>query len=240
MFPMETAEDRISQNKKTVSKLCERLTTTQSFDGFDDEEIIATLIGTAGNRSASDTAANLIDTFGSLKGIIEARPEQLRRVDGMNEKSVIMITALVPMIRKYQELSMKNTGDIRNSRDAERYCLSILQGAREENFYAIALNTRYQIIGKRKVSTGSLTEVNAYPRIIVETALNFNAHSILLTHNHPGGTLAPSAEDIASTLQIQRTLHSIGITLLDHIIVAGDNTYSMIQHGDFDYRVRNR
>ena len=74
----------------------------------------------------------------------------------------------------------------------------------------------------------------------METALNYNAHSVLLCHNHPGGTCAPSPEDISSTLQLQRLLNGVGILVLDHIIVAGSNTYSMIEHGDIDYRIRNR
>ena len=72
--------------------------------------------------------------------------------------------------------------------------------------------------------------------IFLSTAISYNAHSVLLTHNHPGGTCAPSPEDIASTIQLQRLLNGVGILVLDHIIVAQGRTYSMIQHGDIDYR----
>ncbi len=56
---------------------------------------------------------------------------------------------------------------------------------------------------------GSLSEVSAYPRMVAEAALNYNAHSVLLTHVHPGGTCAPSPEDISSTLQRRRLLNSM-------------------------------
>ena len=72
----------------------------------------------------------------------------------------------------------------------------------------------------------------------METTLNYNAYSVLLSHNHPGGTCAPSPEDISSTVQLLGLLNGAGILVLDHIIVAGDRTYSMIQHGDSDFRVR--
>ena len=107
-----------------------------------------------------------------------------------------------------------------------------------ENYYVIALNAKCNVLGQRRISMGSLSEVSAYPRLVMETALNYNAHSVLLSHNHPGGTCAPSPEDIAATKQLQRLLNGVGILVLDHIIVAGDRTYSMIQHGDIDYRVR--
>ena len=128
---------------------------------------------------------------------------------------------------------------IGNSREAEKYCLSILAGHRTESFYVISLSAKCAVLGRRKISEGSLSEVSAYPRMVMETALNYNAHSVLLCHNHPGGTCTPSPEDLASTLQLQRLLNGVGILLLDHIIVANDSTYSMVQHGDIDYRIRS-
>ena len=110
---------------------------------------------------------------------------------------------------------------------------SLLAGERLENFYVIALNAKCNVLGQRRISMGSLSEVSAYPRLVMETALNYNAHSILLCHNHPGGTCAPSPEDISSTLQLQRLLNGVGILVLDHIIVAGDKTYSTIPCSPF-------
>ena len=62
------------------------------------------------------------------------------------------------------------------------------------------------------------------------------ARSVIIAHNHPGGTCSPSPEDISSTIQLQRLLNGVGILVLDHIIIANDRAYSMIQHGDIDYR----
>ena len=107
-----------------------------------------------------------------------------------------------------------------------------LFGSRNEQFYVVCLNAQCQVLGKRKISEGTLSEVAAYPRSVVETALNYNAHGVIICHNHPGGTCRPSREDISSTLQIQRLLTGLSIHVLDHFIVAGDATYSMMQHGD--------
>ena len=131
---------------------------------------------------------------------------------------------------------MPDVQRISNTREAETFCKSLLMGERNEHFYVVALNARCQINGYKQISEGTLSEVSAYPRSVMETALNFNAHSVLLTHCHPGGTCAPSPEDIASTLQLQRLLKGVGILLLDHVIVAGASTYSMVQHGDICYR----
>ena len=232
---------RTIATKTQVMKLFERMEAERSFDAFSADDILTTLIGFVNpTDKALKIAKALLDNFGSLKGVLEARPEQLRSVAGVGTKTASLISAIVPFVRVWNREAMTAPDRIGNSREAEKYCLSLLAGRRNEGFYAIALNARCQILGARLISEGSLSEVSAYPRMVMETALNYNAHSVLLCHNHPGGTCAPSPEDISSTQQLQRLLNGVGILVLDHIIVANENTYSMIQHGDIDYRVRNR
>ena len=133
---------------------------------------------------------------------------------------------------------MEDPKRISNARDAQSFGKFLLMGERTERFYVIALNAQCHVLGVRRISEGSLSEVSAYPRSVAETALNYNAHRVLFCHNHPGGTCAPSVEDIASTNQLQRMLNSLNIHVVDHIIVAGSQTYSMAQHGDIDFRTR--
>lgn len=218
-------------------RLRERFILDKSFDSFDEKETLQFLLTYANiKRDPEEIAERLLEKFGSLRGVLEARPEQLQTVEGVGAMAVGLISMVVPLTRIYERSCMKQPQRIINTREAEHYCKSILQGERNERFYVIAMSAKCNILGVRKVSDGSLNEVNTYPRVIMEAALNYNAHSVLLCHNHPGGTCAPSAEDIASTKQIQRLLSGVEILVLDHIIVAHDNTYSMIQHGDIDYR----
>ncbi len=228
----------INEQTQTVERLRERQQADKDLATFSDYEILQLLISYTGGEKSAKLAEKLLDTFGSLKGVLEARPEQLQMVRGIGARTSSLISLMVPMVRTWTRLCQQIPDRISNSREAENYCLSLLAGERLENFYVIALNAKCNVLGRRKISTGSLSEVSAYPRLVLETALNYNAHSVLLSHNHPGGTCAPSPEDISSTLQLQRLLNGIGILVLDHIVVAGDRTYSMIQHGDIDYRVK--
>ena len=222
-------------------KMRARFIRDKGFENFEDHQILELLLYYANTRSDTNPLAHeLLDRFGSLKGVLEARPEQLMTVHGIGQQQATLISMVVPLTRVWHRCAMTVPDRIGNSREAEDYCLSILAGHRSERFYVVSLNAKCQVLGRRMISEGSLSEVSAYPRIVMETALNYNAHSVLLCHNHPGGTCAPSPEDIASTLQLQRLLNGVGILLLDHIIVANENTYSMVQHGDIDYRVRNR
>ena len=222
-------------------KLRSRFIRENGFESFEDHQILELLLFYANPRCDTNPIAHaLLDEFGSLKGVLEARPEMLMKVRGMGESAATLISMVVPLTRVWNRCAMTVPDYISNSRDAEKYCLSILAGERTERFYVISLNAKCAVLGKRKISDGSLSEVSAYPRIVMETALNYNAHSVLLCHNHPGGTCAPSPEDIASTVQLQRLLNGVGILVLDHIIVANDTSYSMIQHGDIDYRAKGK
>ena len=222
-------------------KLRQRFIRENGLDHFEDHQILELLLFYANPRGDTNPIAHaLLEQFGSLKGVLEARPEMLMTVTGVKETAATLISMVVPLTRVWNRCAMTEPDRIGNSREAEKYCLSILAGHRSERFYVVSLNAKCQVLGRRMISEGSLSEVSAYPRIVMETALNYNAHSILLTHNHPGGTMAPSPEDISSTLQLQRLLNGVSILVLDHIIVAGDRTYSMIQHGDIDYRVKGR
>lgn len=232
-------EQQKQDKKQNSLRLRERLLNEHSLENFDDSEVLSTILSYAnGSKDTTGLVTRLLDSFGSLKSVLEARPEQLLKVDGMNKTRASLISLMVPMARVWERACMNDPEHIGNSRDAEAFCKSLLMGARLEQFYVVCLNARCKVLGYRKISDGSLSEVSAYPRIVMETALNYNAHSVLCTHSHPGGTCAPSPEDIASTLQLQKMLNCVGILLLDHVIIAGEKTYSMIQHGDIDYRVR--
>ena len=222
-------------------KMRDRFIRDKGFENFEDHQILELLLFYANARGDTNPLAHkLIDTFGTLKGVLEARPEQLLAVEGIGKQAATLISMIVPLTRVWYRCAMEVPDRIGNSREAEDYCLSILAGERTERFYVVSLNAKCKVLGRRKISEGSLSEVSAYPRMVMETALNYNAHSVLLCHNHPGGTCAPSPEDITSTIQLQRLLNGVGILVLDHIIVAGNKTYSMIQHGDIDYRIKGR
>ena len=235
------SEEQKIDEKRSALRLRERLLNERSLEHFDDTEILSTVLSYAnGTRDTAGLVARLLDSFGSLKAVLEARPEQLLTVQGMNRTRASLISLMIPMARIWQRCANEIPDRIGNSREAEDYCKSLLIGERLENFYVIALNAQCNVLGARKIATGSLSEVSAYPRLVMETALNYNAHSVLLTHNHPGGTCAPSPEDISSTVQLQRLLNGVGIALLDHMIIAGANSYSMAQHGDIEFGARGR
>lgn len=210
-------------------------------EGFSDVQVLELLLFYTNRiKDTNEIAHHLLETFGSLKGVFEAKTEQLIKVPGMGKESAILVSMMLGMYKRYEKcLALEQEKQkISNRSIAQDYCRSLMAGQRTEQFRVICLDAQCKVIGNKKITDGSLSEVAAYPRIVVETALNYNAHSVILTHNHPGGTPSPSPEDISSTLQLQKLLGGLGIIVLDHIIVANAITYSMIQHGDIDYKLK--
>ncbi len=208
----------------------------KSFENYSDAAVLEFYLSAAGVRGDTEQIIrNLYEACGSFKGVLEARPEQLMAVPGVTRKACTMISMITPLARFWERLSMDSPQQIANRHDAETFCRSLLLGERVEHFYVICLNAQCRVTGYRLISSGSVSEVSCYPRLVVESALNYNAHSVIFCHNHPGGTCAPSREDIATTLQLKRALATVDIRVLDHIIVAGSSCYSMAQHGDIDF-----
>ena len=100
-----------------------------------------------------------------------------------------------------------------------------------EKMVMLTLNTQHQVIGCFEVTRGTVDQTTIYPREIVTRALLTNAKAVILAHNHPSGTPSPSKADIAITQRVKDILTLLDINLLDHIIVAHCNTYSMADNG---------
>ena len=107
----------------------------------------------------------------------------------------------------------------------------VVSGRTYEAFYMCCLNSQNQLNYAALVHEGTINEAPVYPRIIVETALRYQANSVILAHNHPGGSLRPSSADIEVTRKISEALKTISVKVVDHIIVSGNDYYSFAENG---------
>ncbi|MBR4080841.1 MAG: DNA repair protein RadC [Clostridia bacterium] len=204
-------------------------------EGFAPHEVLELLLFYGRARGDVNTIAHaLLDTFGTLQGVLEATPAQLMSVPGVGEETATLISLMIPMFRRYSVCAAEAKKNLRCRQDAMDYAMALMAGWRVERLYVVCLDADCRVIGQRMISEGTHNEVQAYPRLVVETALNYNAHSVLLCHNHPGGSTTPSAADIDTTRLLQRLLHHMGVALQDHIIVSGGECRSMVLEGDLE------
>lgn len=109
--------------------------------------------------------------------------------------------------------------------DAAELMRSILDADREK-LVCLHLDAKHRVQGFEIVAIGSLTAAIIHPREVFKAAILDNSNSIIIMHNHPSGDTAPSAEDIAITDKLREAGNILGITLLDHVIVAASGDYT--------------
>ncbi len=106
-----------------------------------------------------------------------------------------------------------------------------IHAADREHFVCFDLNVRHRVIARRVVAIGCLTGVDVHPREVYAGAIVNRAAAILIAHNHPSTDPTPSRQDIEITARLRDVGELVGITLLDHIIVAVDGFVSLADRG---------
>jgi DNA repair protein RadC len=113
--------------------------------------------------------------------------------------------------------------------DAIETVRALVNAKREEEFYVILLDAKNQVIGEELLVQGTVDRVAVFPRKVLELALSRRAAAILVAHNHPSGDPTPSKQDRELTTSMERAAKAVGIRFLDHIVMAGNKSYSFRQ-----------
>lgn len=121
---------------------------------------------------------------------------------------------------------------IRTPEDAFKLCQA-MASYKQEVFRALLLDARHRVLRKVTVSKGTLSASLVHPRDVFREAVRRNAAAIIVAHNHPSGDPRPSGEDIELTERLAKCGELLGITILDHIIVAKNGCLSLREHGSF-------
>ena len=182
-------------------------------------------------RDTNEIAHNLLDRFGSLPRVMEAGPEELKKVTGVGEGVSTFFMLLQQLnraceIRRHDDISIVNSHE-----DIKKLMLARMDRQRNETVYLLCMDAKRKVLCLEKVGEGSVNSANVPIRRIVEVALAANATTAVLGHNHPGGLAFPSPEDINTTNYVAKALWAVEIDLADHIIVSDGEYISLAQSG---------
>lgn len=201
-------------------------------DNFEDHQVLELLLFfSIPRRDTNEVAHKLISTFGSISNVFEAHPKELQKVEGVGENSAILISLISHISRRYLTDKTKKSFQLKDVKSAADYIKSLFIGCKNEVFYVICLDTQLNVINSTPLFEGTVKEAVVYPRRVVEIVLRYNASSVILAHNHPGGSTNPSADDIRTTQKIVNALSTISVKVNDHFIIAGEKFYSFAQNG---------
>lgn len=172
-------------------------------------------------------AHELLRTFGSLSGVLDADPKRLRAVPGVGENTAILLKLVPAMSAKY--LSSRTSLDtiISSTHDIRELFVPYFFGARNEMTYLAALDGKRKLLGVRKLSEGIPNATDVTTRQVAEATLSLNATMVILAHNHISGIATPSEADLVSTAYLQDFLSKMSVTLLDHVIMVDDDMVSL-------------
>ncbi len=204
----------------------------EGLDGFKDYEALEMLLFYAVPRQDTKVIAKrLIDQFGSLQAVFHTPPDRLMQEAGLTEATAALIAMLPQLARKIEEQQAQENARIRSTLDAGRDVIAMFRSRQDESVRILCLNASGKVVRRARIAEGDVNAVHFPIRKLVEEALACKAVSVILAHNHPGGTMAPSQEDLDATKAAKAALETVGIRLLDHLIVAGDNYCSLREEG---------
>lgn len=198
-----------------------------------NSELLAILIqhGSKG-KSAVDLAQDIMKfSNNDLNDLFKVTVKELMSLKGVGMTKAVSIVAALELGRRRHALEAFDRSVVTNSRDVANYLRTLLRDRPAEVFAVLYLSQSNRINHFNIVSEGGITGTIADPRLIIRKALETNAVNLVLCHNHPSGSLQPSAADQLLTRKIKDAAQLFDITVLDHIIVSEEGYYSFADEG---------
>ena len=230
---MEVYETKISIKGWAEEDRPREKLNSQGRRALSDAELIAILIGSGSrNESAVELSKRILHHYeNDLQRLGKVSVSELSRFKGIGEAKAISIIAALELGRRRNETDIKVPETITGSNSVYQVLRRHLVDLNHEEFWILLLSRSCKIIAKELISKGGLSGTVADPKIIFSIALQHQASSIILAHNHPSGNLKPSQQDIDLTRKIHQAGKILDIGVLDHLIITDGGFYSFADEG---------
>ena len=178
------------------------------------------------DENPESIAAKILSEYGTRALTAERNPGRMAELLGVTIEVASRVVAILELGRRFFEETTTRTPFIRSPEDAYKY-LKDMAMLKKEHLRGLYLNVQSRLIHDEVISIGTLSRAIVHPREVFAPALEHTAYAIIMAHNHPSGDLTPSAQDIAVTKNIAEAGRTLGIELLDHIIIGCDGFISL-------------
>jgi len=194
-------------------------------ESLSDAALIGVLIG----ESGSDRAGALLRNHPIPDGLWRVSAPDLTRIEGVGPAGAARVLACLEMSRRASSWRCSRRPTISTPEDVVDLCAPQLRGVDREHFWALALNTKNQLICMVEVSVGSLNASIVHPRELFKQAVRESAASVVIVHNHPSGDPTPSGADIQLTRRLVKAGDVLGIEVLDHVIIGDGGEHASLR-----------
>jgi DNA repair protein RadC len=199
---------------------------------FQDHEAVELILTYAlARKDVKPLAKELLRTFGSFRGLLDAPLAELLKVKGISEHTALLFRLIKDASDRYLREKVLALPDvIASPGDLLNYCRSRMGGLKDEQFRLIYLNTRNRVIEEEVLQEGTVDQTAVYPRKVLERAIRFKATALIMVHNHPSGSAQPSAEDRELTRNLVQAAGNLQIKVHDHLIIGRDSHFSFLEN----------
>lgn len=200
-----------------------------------DYEVLELLLGYVLLRKDTKPLAKaLLERFGTLRGVFSARDEDLRRVPGFGPGLETFWTLWRETWARLSESPLHEKDVLDSPEAVAALAMARLADKPTEEFWVALVDAKNRLVGWERLARGTVDQIAVYVREVMHVAIRFEAQGIVLVHNHPGGGAEPSREDKAFTARVAEAARTMGIRLLDHVIVAEGEHFSFRTGGLLD------
>jgi DNA repair protein RadC len=223
--------DHGDYNQGHRKRLREKFTTAgiEALHEYEALELLLTYV--IWRQDVKPQAKALLEKFGSLKGILDAEIEDLKKVAGIGGRSALLFRLIKEIASLYLKQRAVEKKQVSCTTELLDFCRTKMGGKKDEEFCVIYLDAQNQIIEFETIQKGIVNQAVVYPRQVLESALKKKASAIILAHNHPSGHVRPSDADIRLTKSIQETAKVLDILVHDHIIIGENRFFSFREEG---------
>ena len=195
-----------------------------------DVELLALILKTGTRKiPVLDLAQTLFDEGKDLLGISTLSYQQLIQIPGVKRAKASELLALVELSKRMAKAQSLDVDVIDQPQRLIHWLRQEIGAMDQEQFCVIFLNTKNHVLGHRILFRGGLDRSIVHPREIFKHALALSAAKIIVAHNHPSGDVSPSNNDFQVTQVLEEAGVTMGIPLLDHIIISKNGYTSLIQ-----------
>lgn len=173
----------------------------------------------------------LLTQFGDLNRVLAASLSQLAKVKGVGDAIACDLKIIEATAHRMARSKVMLRHAVSSWDALLDYCHTVMAHRDTEQFRILFLDTKNVLIADEEQAKGTIDHVPVYPREVVKRALELNAASLILVHNHPSGDPTPSDADIAMTTQISVAAKALNITLHDHLIIGKSKELSFRAQG---------
>jgi DNA repair protein RadC len=174
---------------------------------------------------------NKDEGFDGISGLLHATADDLKRVKGLGPAKRAELVAVLELARRAMAQQLKARA-VFETPDAVKHYLQLHLAARPYEVFAVLfLDVQNRLLAMEELFRGTLTQTSVYPREVVLRALHHQACAVVLSHNHPSGTVTPSRADEALTHTLKAALALVDVRVIDHIIVGQGEALSMAERG---------